>query len=530
MLGFLIAMNSIQNRKSNTSPKKGALNIITSFLSQIVTLMLGIVIPRLVLINLGSESNGLLNSINTVLTYVALLEAGVGAATLVALYTPIALDDKQEINSILAATDVFYKRSGRWYLIAVVVMAVVFPLTINSTLQKWQIMAVAFLSGMPGVISYYFQGKYQILLRAEGKSYVLTNLTTIIHTATNIAKIILLICGCGIVMLQCMYMFFNLIQVWFTMRYIKKNYAWIDLNVKPNFAAISQSKSALVHQVSSLIFGNTDTLILTYCYGLKVVSVYSLYTLLFGIIATSISNFNGANFILGQSYNTDKQRFVQLLDVYEIFNMILTFSLFCVANIFILPFIRLYTSGVSDTTYIDRLLPYLFIAIYLLSNGRNSSSQVINYAGHFKQTQSRSILESVINIVVSLACVFRFGIYGVLLGTIAALLYRTNDMIIYANKKILHRSPWKTYRRWLVNLALFIVITVLSKPLFARIALDTYPRIILWAAITSVVVIPLFFAVSSMFDRETYRYAKALVVPYLKQARGKLKRRSQTHD
>lgn len=263
-------------------------------------------------------------------------------------------------------------------------------------------------------------------------------------------------------------------------------------------------------------FDYTDTLILTYCYGLKVVSVYSLYTLLFGIIATSISNFNGANFILGQSYNTDKQRFVQLLDVYEIFNMILTFSLFCVANIFILPFIRLYTSGVSDTTYIDRLLPYLFIAIYLLSNGRNSSSQVINYAGHFKQTQSRSILESVINIVVSLACVFRFGIYGVLLGTIAALLYRTNDMIIYANKKILHRSPWKTYRRWLVNLALFIAVTVLSKPLFARIALDTYPRIILWAAITSVVVIPLFFVVASMFDRETYRYAKTLVVPYLK--------------
>ena len=139
-------------------------------------------------------------------------------------------------------------------------------------------------------------------------------------------------------------------------------------------------------------------------------------------------------------------------------------------------------------------------------------------------------MESVINIVVSLACVFRFGIYGVLLGTIAALLYRTNDMIIYANKKILHRSPWKTYRRWLVNLALFIAVTVLSKPLFARIALDTYPRIILWAAITSVVVIPLFFVVASMFDRETYRYAKTLVVPYLKQARGKLKRRSQTHD
>lgn len=95
-------------------------------------------------------------------------------------------------------------------------------------------------------------------------------------------------------------------------------------------------------------------------------------------------------------------------------------------------------------------------------------------------------------------------------------------MIIYANKKILHCSPWKTYRRWLVNLALFIAVTVLSKPLLARIALDTYPRIILWAAITCVIVIPLFFAVASLFDRETYRYAKELFAPYWKKVKMKL--------
>ena len=217
-------------------------------------------------------------------------------------------------------------------------------------------------------------------------------------------------------------------------------------------------------------------------------------------------------------------------DAFEIYNMVLVSSLYCIAGIFILPFLRLYTAGVQDINYIDPILPYLFIVVYLLNNGRESSNMVIKFAGHFKQTQWRSVLEAIINITVSLIGVHFCGIYGVLIGTITALLYRTNDMIIYANKKILHRSPWKTYRRWLVNLALFIAVTVLSKPLFAHIALDTYPRIILWAAITSVVVIPLFFVVASMFDRETYRYAKTLVTPYLKQARDKLKGRSRTHD
>ena len=155
---------------------------------------------------------------------------------------------------------------------------------------------------------------------------------------------------------------------------------------------------------------------------------------------------------------------------------------------------------------------------------------VIKFAGHFKQTQWHSVLEAAINVTVSLIGVHFYGIYGVLLGTIAALLYRTNDMIIYANKKILHRSPWKTYRRWLVNLALFIAATVLSKPLLAHVELDTYPRIILWAAITCIVVMPLFFAAASIFDMETFRYVRELVTPFLKRAWDRFRGRSRTQE
>lgn len=507
---------------------KGFKNIAANIAAQLVTLLLGIIIPRLMLVNLGSEANGLFTSIGNVLVYVALLEAGVGAAATQALYGPIARNDQTKVGEIVAAVDHFYKRTGKWYFAVILLLTFVFPFTFESTLPKWQVMAVMFLSGIPGVIKYYYQGKYVILLRAEGRSYVLTNLSIVVNIATSAAKIALLLLGCNIVELQAMYLLFNVVQVFFILFYVKKHYPWLSKKVEPDYSAISQSKNALVHQVSSLVFFNTDVLLLTYFCGLKMVSVYSMYTMLFGIISTVITNFAGANFILGQTFNTDRERALKLLDVYEIFNMVLTFSLFCIANIFILPFMTLYTSGVTDINYIDKYLPYLIVATTLLSNGRNSSSQIIEYAGHFKQTQWRAVLESVINIVVSLVCVFKFGIYGVLFGTIAALLYRTNDMIIYANRKILHRSPWRTYRRWLVNLALFIALTLLSKVVFANIALDTYPRIILWAAVTCIVVIPLFFAVASLFDKETYRYAKQLVAPHLKRALNKLRGHTQT--
>lgn len=504
--------------------KKGLKFTAVSIINQIVTLGLGIVIPRLVLVNLGSEANGLLTSIGNVLTYVALLEAGVGGASLQALYSTLGRDDREATNQILAATDRLYKRTGTIYLAVVLLLTFVFPFTFKTDLPRITVMAVMLLSGLPGVITYYFQGKFTIFLSAEGKSYVTTALATIIYVCTSISKIVLLLCGFNVIALQAMYLFFNVVQVIFIMVYMKRHYQWLDLSVKPDYDAISKSKNVFVHQISGLIFNNTDVLILTWFCGLKTVSVYSMYVLLYGIIKGLISHFSGFTFILGQTFNRDRERYLQLHDAYEVFNTTLTCSLFCITNIFILPFLKLYTAGVTDINYIDPYLPYLMVATYILSNGRSSSTNAISFAQHFKETQWRSILESCINLTVSLIAVSKFGIYGVLIGTIAALLYRTNDMIIYANKHILHRSAWITYRRWLLNLALFVIITIGAKLLFAHIALDTYFAIIGWAIISCIVIIPVFFVTVSLFDKETYRFAKALLLPYAKAALAKLHR------
>ena len=117
---------------------------------------------------------------------------------------------------------------------------------------------------------------------------------------------------------------------------------------------------------------------------------------------------------------------------------------------------KIYTDC-TDINYIDWKLPVLIGAFQLLTYGRTSANFVISIAGKFKETQWRAWLETIINLVVSFVCVFEFGIYGVLAGTIAALLYRANDIIIFANKVILNRSPWPTYRRWLINLLIFVI-------------------------------------------------------------------------
>ena len=127
-----------------------------------------------------------------------------------------------------------------------------------------------------------------------------------------------------------------------------------------------------------------------------------------------------------------------------------------------LPFISIYTKEISDANYMDRYLPALFVGIQLLSSCRNVGTVLIKNSLHSKQTINRTIAETVINLVASIVLLNFMGMHGVLLGTIIALLYRTNDIIVYTNKKILNRSPWKEYKLYLFNLLLFVLFVIVN--------------------------------------------------------------------
>ena len=481
--------------------KKTVYNLLSGLIGQIVTIALGIVIPRLFIVSLGSEVNGLVSSVSQIFVYFGLLEAGVGLATTQALYKPIAQGNKNDINAILVATDRYYKKTGTIYLIGVVVLSVIYPVVITSQIDKFTIFIVIIFQGLGGVLSYFFQGKYRLLLQAEGKGYILTNLSTVIQIFISVGKIILLVNGFDVIAIQGMYFFFNIIQMLYITLYISKKYRWIDLRVTPNNNAISQKKFVLIHQISGMIFSNTDVLILTLFCDLKIVSIYSMYNLFFNMINTFMSTISGSiSFQLGQSYSINKKKFIKLYDIYETSYTVLNFTVCATMHLFILPFMKLYTRGITDANYIDTVLPILFVCVNLLANGKLPSNQVINVAGHFEETKWKGICEALLNIVVSILGVIRFGLYGVLIGTIVALLYRANDMIIYANRKVIGRSPIKTYFRWGVNIVIFLIATNIGNNISWNNT--TYIHIILNAGMFCLCTGVVYFIVNSLIERE----------------------------
>jgi len=440
------------------------LNIASGLFGQLVTICCGIIIPRLVIVSYGSEVNGLLNSITQILVYFSLFEAGVGTASVQALYGPVARNDRKEIQSILVATKQFYLKTGFLYLGAVILLSLLYPFLLHTEIPYWKIVAIIFFGGAGNCLNFFYQSKYTVLMSAEGNSYVYTNIVTIISVLTSISKVVLLLMGFNIIAVQLSYFILCFVQMFFYFLHLRKHYAWIDWHVEPNQVAISQKNATLVHQVAGIIFNNTDTLVLTAATGdLKIVSVYTIYNMVISMITTLVQQLStGINFKMGQLFNTNRKQYLVLHHVFELIFMTLAFATMTTAYLLFPAFIKLYTANVSDVNYLERFYPLFFSVIPLFTIGRTSLVNLINYSGHFKQTQWRAVIESVLNVIVSIFGVIRFGLYGVLLGSLVAVLYRTVDLIFYCYKHILEDTPWRTIKRWLVCFVAFALMVVLT--------------------------------------------------------------------
>ena len=469
--------------------KRCFFNAFSGIFSQFVSVALGVIIPRLVLVQLGSEANGLLSATQQALVYLDLLESGIGTAALQALYKPAAEQDRAAVSGIFNTIRREYAKVGIAYAALVCGLSVLFPFFIKTELPFFTVLLTVLLGGMGQAVRFLFQAKYRVLLQAEGRGYVLINANLLLTVSISIGKIILLICGLSLITVQLLCFLCGLLQTALLTLYAKKQYSWLDRAVPPDTTATAQHRAVLVHQISGLIFQNTDVLLLSVVCGLKTTSVYSMYVMLFGMVGTAVSAINGSvSFVLGQTYHTDRAHFLRLYRAFETYNMALTFALYLTADVFILPFLKLYTAGVTDISYLDPVLPHLFVCTYLLSN--------------------RSVIESVINLLISLLLVVPLGMYGVLIGTIAALLYRTNDMIFYASHKLLHAPAQHTYRKFLCNGVLFVLLWFSAKAL--PLPLNSYPALLLSAAVFCIFSLLLFTVLGSALDCDARRVLFAI--------------------
>lgn len=447
----------------NRIERKSLFNLVTGFSYQLISIGMGLLLPYLFITSLGSESNGLLNSIGQVFTCLSLLEAGVGTATIQALYKPIAENNKNNINAVLSATNSYYQKTGFWYIVSVVVLAIVYPFLVDSSLSSNTIRLAILLQGAGAVVSYLFQAKYSLLLRAEGKNYVITILSLSLLVLRNIGKIVAILLGYDLVAVQLIQFITVLIEAIVIVVYVKKAYPWLSVKATPDFDAISQKNSVFIQSIAWMIFNHTDILVLTiFTKNLKLVSVYSVYLLLFEAAQNILNQIRESfQYKIGRIAQKGNVKLDQYFKNYSTIILMLTLTLFSTIYLISIYFIPLYTKGVTDTNYLLKGVPELFLMYKLLYGVRALDKQLIEANGHFRQTQHIALLEAFSNIVFSVIFVIHFKVQGVLLGSVLSVIISVAMYLYYLQKRVARKAILSQIVLMIVSLpVLCIILTI----------------------------------------------------------------------
>ena len=256
--------------------KKAILNTIAGLSYELVAIICGFILPRLILSAFGSGYNGITSSITQFLGYVSLMKAGIGGVTKAALYKPLAENNVYEMSGIVNATDKFMKRVASIFSISLLLFASIYPIFVRDDFDWLFTFTLVLILGISTFVQYFFGLTYQLLLFSDQRQCVVSFVqigTTILNTIFA-ALLIKLGAGIHIVKLGSAVAFsLNPLVINF---YARKKYR-IDKTVPPNNDAIKDRWDCFGLQVANFVNSNTDMFLLTVFTNVREVSVYTVY-------------------------------------------------------------------------------------------------------------------------------------------------------------------------------------------------------------------------------------------------------------
>lgn len=446
--------------------KRAILNFIASFLYQISALIVGLILPKYYTEIFGSVYNGLNQSIAQVLGLLAVLQYGIAASSIQAMFKPIATGDERGIAAIYRNTELQYRKMGYIFLLAIVPIVIFYPFAIKDDISYWIVFSFIVLRAISSAMEYFFQAKYNVILIANNQSYAIYFINTILQFISVALHLTVLFTLQNIIIYQSVAVIVTLIRLAIVTVYIKKQFPYLrnysHKELQETKIEIKQRSDVMVSEIAGLVISSTPLVVLSTLSSLVYSSIYAIYNFVIAGMQGFLGSAREAVIAsMGKMYYSDKEVFKANMNRFESMYFSIMLVLYSTAVIVFTPFIRIYTMKM-DADYDLPGLAILFVLAALIVGLRIPSIVAINTAGHFKQVKCYAVIEAIINITLSVLLTQKFNIYGVLIATIIAGLYRTPVLIHYAYKHIYNQSIAQFLKKLLLGGAFFVLSYLVS--------------------------------------------------------------------
>lgn len=421
--------------------KNSIINIFFGMGGQVLSILAQFFVRTIFIYKLGVEYLGVNGLFINILSILSLAELGIGNAIIFSLYKPLSNNDKNKIKALMR----LYEKSYRIISLIVFILGLaVLPflkyIIKNPVNIDENITIIYLLFLFNSAISYLFAYKRSLII-ADQKEYIVTLITTIFNLISSVCQALILLVYQSFISYLVVQIIFTIISnVYIAIKADKmypilKDDKIVELDRKEKDEIFKNVKALIIYKIGTLLTVGLDNIIISSFVGIVSVGIYTNYTMIldkiniilsqgFNSITASVGNLNASD-------DNEKKEFIYEILLFLSF-WIYGFSSICLF-ILINPLIELWV-GIE---YCLNLITVFVIIINFYLLGMNNPTMVFrNTMGLYVQGRYRPMIGAIINIIVSMSLVGKYGILGVLLGTLISrmlVLIWYEPYIIYKN-------------------------------------------------------------------------------------------------
>lgn len=399
-------------------------NAAASIVNRVVCLACNFIGRSVFIRILGSEYLGAGGMFGNVFAVLSLVELGFGEAVSQSLYQPLAEENHSRIRDILA----YYAKVYRYIsLVTIALCTAIVPFLphIFGDIEKiHRYRAVYLLFAVHQVLSYYFAPK-RSLVQCDQRMYAVMTVRTVNALLVTAAQIFFLIGTRSYLIYIFLRILFLAADGWFINLYADRIYPFLSTSPSEEVddgykkRVWSGTRSLVLHRIGGVINSSTDSILISSHLGLAHMGTFSNYSLVINSIGSFVALAIGAaSASIGNIGATEGEaKSVRVLKNLSFANFILLTNCAVLLVNLINPFMALWLGeelcfGMTETAVI--------IACFYMSYIRDPVQMYLHSYGVFKSTGVLYLARGLLNLILSLIFVRRFGAVGVFAGTLVS--------------------------------------------------------------------------------------------------------------
>ncbi len=404
--------------------KKSLRNVSVTIGLQAIAILVSFFTRQYFIRVLGTNYLGLNGLFDNVLSMLSLAELGFSTAMMFFLFKPIAKNDQYQIRILVNYFKKVYTIIG---IIVFTVGLLIIPVMqvfvkTEFPFREVVIYYIVYLTAIS--ITYLFSYKKTLLIAYQDK-YITSIIAYTLFVLLNLCQVLILYLTNNYLLFLSAMLVFNVIEGLLVNYITNKKYPFIKDSIKDKISQdqkaeiIKNVKALFSHRIGGVVINGTDNLVIAAYVGLAEVGIYSNYYLIINALNIIIGQvFAGIAASVGNLNTTDNKK--RLYETYSVGLYINAFIFIATTTAlwFIMSdFIRLWIG----TKYVMRDMVVIIILFNFFVNGMRKITLIYRDSlGLYWYDRHKPIIESVINLAVSVILARTIGIAGVFIGTLVS--------------------------------------------------------------------------------------------------------------